>query len=85
MNPHERAMSVWYRVAGLLRQKDLAIDMIEWGFRSAQQQALMEASDRVTNATAKRTPVESARAAVQPATSRPPVSPPTGKPGPRPG
>src|SRR5262249_4947758 len=29
MDPHERATSVWYRVAGLLRRKELAIEIIE--------------------------------------------------------
>ena len=29
MDPHERATSVWYRVAGLLRRKDLAIEIVE--------------------------------------------------------
>ncbi len=28
MDAHERATSVWYRVAGLLRRKDLAVDII---------------------------------------------------------
>ena len=27
MDPHERATSVWYRVAGLLRKKEIAIDV----------------------------------------------------------
>ena len=43
MDPHERATSVWYRVAGLLRRKELAIEMIEAEIRSAQYQALLEA------------------------------------------
>jgi hypothetical protein len=29
MDAHERATSCWYRVAGLLRRKGLAIDIIE--------------------------------------------------------
>jgi hypothetical protein len=29
MDPHERATSVWYRVAGLLRRKELAIEIVE--------------------------------------------------------
>ena len=29
MDPHERATSVSYRVAGLLRKKEIAIDIIE--------------------------------------------------------
>jgi len=43
MDPHERATSVWYRVAGLLRRKDLAIDIIEGEIRSAQHEVLLEA------------------------------------------
>jgi hypothetical protein len=48
MDPHERATSVWYRVAGLLRRKELAIDIIEAersGLR--QQEVLVEASKLV--------------------------------------
>jgi len=35
---------VWYRVAGLLRRKELAIDIIEWEIRSAQQEVWREAA-----------------------------------------
>src|SRR5712691_4117295 len=42
MDPHERATSVWYRVAGLLRRKDLAIEIVEAEIRSAQQEILLE-------------------------------------------
>ena len=34
MDAHERATSCWYRVAGLLRRKDLAIEIIEGEIRS---------------------------------------------------
>jgi len=44
MDPRERARSVWYRVAGLLRRKDLAIEIIEAEIRSAQQEVWPEAS-----------------------------------------
>jgi hypothetical protein len=44
MDPHERATSVWYRVAGLLRRKDLAIDIIEGEIRSAQYEVLLDAA-----------------------------------------
>jgi hypothetical protein len=37
-------VSVWFRVAGLLRRKDLAIDIIEAEIRSAQQEAFREAA-----------------------------------------
>jgi hypothetical protein len=38
------AESVWYRVAGLLRRKELAIDIIEGEIRSAQYEMLLEAA-----------------------------------------
>jgi hypothetical protein len=44
MDPHERATSVWYRVAGLLRRKEIAIDIIEAEIRSAQHEAFLEAA-----------------------------------------
>ena len=47
MAPHERAKSVWYRIAGLLRRKDLAVDIIEAEIRSAQHEALLEAAKLV--------------------------------------
>ena len=57
MDPHERATSVWYRVAGLLRKKDLAIEMIEAETRSAQQEVLLEAAKLVLSGE----PIEVAR------------------------
>jgi hypothetical protein len=38
MDPHERAVSVWYRIAGLVyrEQKDLAVEIIEAEIRSGQ-------------------------------------------------
>ena len=44
MDARERATSVWYRVAGLLRRKDLAIDIIASEIRSAQQEVWREAA-----------------------------------------
>jgi len=44
MDPHERATSVWYRVAGLLRRKGLAIEIIEAEIRSAQHEVWLDAS-----------------------------------------
>ena len=46
MDPHDRATSCWYRVAGLVsrEQKDLAIDIIESEIRSAQHEVLLEAA-----------------------------------------
>jgi hypothetical protein len=49
MNPHERATSVWYRVAGVLRRKDLAIEIIESEIRSAIREVWLEASRRVVS------------------------------------
>jgi hypothetical protein len=39
MDPHERATSVWYRIAWLLGWKEIAIEIIEGEIRSAQQEA----------------------------------------------
>jgi hypothetical protein len=47
MDAHERATSVWYRVAGLLRRKDLAIEVIEAEIRSAQHEVWLEAAKLV--------------------------------------
>jgi hypothetical protein len=47
VDAHERVVSVWFRVAGLLRRKDLAIDIIEAEIRSAQQEAFREAAKLV--------------------------------------
>lgn len=49
MDPHERAVSVWYRVAGLAsrNQKDLAIEIIEAVIRSGQQEVLLDAAKLV--------------------------------------
>ena len=46
MDPHERAISCWYRVAGLIsrEQKELAIEIIEGEIRSAQHEVLLEAA-----------------------------------------
>lgn len=57
MEPRERATSVWYRIAGLLRRKEIAIDIIEAEIRSAQQEALLEAAKLVLTGD----PVEIAR------------------------
>jgi len=50
MDPHARAESVWYRVAGLPRRKEIAIDIIEAEIRSAQHDALLEAAKLVLSA-----------------------------------
>jgi hypothetical protein len=47
MDPHERAINIWYRIAGLLQRKEVAIDMIEWEIRSAQQEVYREAAKLV--------------------------------------
>jgi hypothetical protein len=57
MNPHARAESVWYRLAGLLRRKELAIDIIEVEIRSAQHEVLLEAAKLVLSGD----PIEIAR------------------------
>ncbi len=49
MDPHERATSVWYRVAGLVsrERKTLAVDIIEAEIRSAPHEILLEAAKLV--------------------------------------
>jgi hypothetical protein len=72
VDPHDRATSVWYRIAGLLRRKDLAIDIIEGEIRSAQHEVLLEAAKLVLTGE----PVEIARQlrARAEQTIRPPTS-----------
>jgi hypothetical protein len=57
MDPHAGAESVWYRVAGLLRRKELAIDIIEGEILSAQHEILLEAAKLVLSGN----PIEIAR------------------------
>jgi hypothetical protein len=57
MDAHERATSVGYRVAGLLRHKELAIEMIEAETRSAQHEVWLEAAKLVLSGE----PIEIAR------------------------
>jgi hypothetical protein len=57
MDPHERATSVWYRIAGLLQRKEIAIEIIEAEIRSAQQEVFIEASKLVLSGD----PIEIAR------------------------
>ncbi len=59
MDPHDRATSVWYRIAGLIsrEQKDSAVDIIEAEIRSAQHEVLLEAARLVLSGE----PVEIAR------------------------
>ena len=49
MDPHERAVSVWDRVAGLLRRKDLAVEVIEAEIRLAQREVLLDAAQLVSS------------------------------------
>jgi hypothetical protein len=46
MDPHERAVSVWYRIGGLnsREQKTLAVEIIEAEIRSAQHEVLLDAA-----------------------------------------
>ncbi len=59
MDPHERAVSCWYRVAGLVsrEQRDLAVEIIEAEIRSAQYEVLLDAARLVLSGE----PVEIAR------------------------
>jgi glutamine synthetase len=49
MDPHERATSVWYRVAGLLRRREIAIEIIEAEIRLAQREVLLDAAQLVSS------------------------------------
>jgi len=46
LDPHERATSCWYRIAGLIarEQKNLAVEIIEAEIRSAQHEVLLDAA-----------------------------------------
>jgi hypothetical protein len=57
MDRHERATSCWYRIAGLLHRKELAVEIIEAEIRSAQYEVLLEAAKLVLSGE----PVEIAR------------------------
>jgi len=47
MEPRERAMSIWYRIAGLIGQREIAVDIIEAEIRAAQHEALLEAEQLI--------------------------------------
>jgi hypothetical protein len=57
MDDHERATSVWYRIAGLLHRKELAIETIEAEIRSAVHEVWLEAAKLVLSGE----PIEIAR------------------------
>ena len=59
MDPHKRATSCWYRVAGLVSrdQKDLTVEIIEAEIRSAQNEVWLEAARLVLSGE----PIEVAR------------------------
>jgi hypothetical protein len=63
MDAHERATSVWYRIAGLIsrKEKDLAVSIIAGEIRSAQYEALLSAVDRVADPESKKRVLELAR------------------------
>jgi len=46
MDSYARAVSVWYRIAGLISrdQKSLAVEIVEAEIRSAQHEVLLEAA-----------------------------------------
>src|SRR5262245_58269229 len=58
MDPHARAVSCWYRVAGLVsrEQKDLAVEIIEAEIRSAQHEVLLDAASLCSAAMRSRSP-----------------------------
>jgi hypothetical protein len=49
LDPHARAESVWYRVAGLAsrNQRDMGVQIIEDEIRSGQYEVLLEAAKLV--------------------------------------
>ena len=47
MEPRERATSIWYRIAGLIGQREIAVDIIEAEIRAAQHEALLEAEQLI--------------------------------------
>ena len=60
VDAHERALSVWYRIGGLVvsgKQKELAVSIIEAEMRSAQHELLLEAAKLVLSGE----PIEIAR------------------------
>ena len=59
MDPHERAVSVWHRIAGLIsrEQKTLAVEIIEAEVCSTQHEVLLQAARLVLSGE----PVEIAR------------------------
>jgi len=60
MDPHARAESVWYRVAGLAsrNQRDVGDEIIEAEIRSGQYEVLLEAAKLVLT---DQPPIEIAR------------------------
>ena len=43
MEPRERAMSIWDRIADVIGQRDIAVDIIEAEIRAALHEAFLEA------------------------------------------
>jgi hypothetical protein len=60
LDPHARAGSIWYRVAGLASrsQRDMGVRIIEAEIRSGQYEVLLEAARLALTDT---TPIEIAR------------------------
>ncbi len=60
---HERATSLWYRIAGLIsrKEKDLAVSIIAGEIRSAQYEALLSAVDLTADPDTKKRVLELAR------------------------
>jgi len=63
MDGHERATSVWYRIAGLIsrKEKDLAVSIIAGELRSAQYEALLSAVDVTADPDSKKRVLDLAR------------------------
>jgi hypothetical protein len=49
MEPRDRAMGIWYRIADLIRQRDIAVDIIEAEICAALHEAFLEAERLVVS------------------------------------
>jgi len=49
MDPRGRVTSVWYRIGGLLRWKDRAIDIVAGEIRSASHETLLDLSQQTAS------------------------------------
>ena len=60
------ATGAWYRIAGFLRSKDLAVDIIAAEIRSTLHERLLKAADQANDPDAKRVFIGLARTVSRP-------------------